>query len=114
VEKNSDSEVIEEIAEKIGVATNNVAEYRAIIRGLEEAKRLGAESVTCLLDSQLVVEQLNGSYRVKSDDMKPLHERVRALAGAFGLVTFQHVPREQNKEADRLVNAALDAKTSRA
>jgi ribonuclease HI len=114
VEKNSDSEVIEEIAEKIGVATNNVAEYRAIIRGLEEAKRLGAESVTCLLDSQLVVEQLNGSYRVKSEDMKPLHERVRALAGAFGLVTFQHVPREQNKEADRLVNAALDAKTSRA
>jgi ribonuclease HI len=108
VEKDGQSEVIGEIAETIGVASNNVAEYRAIIRGLEEARRLGASSVTCLLDSQLVVEQLNGRYRVKSADMKPLHERVKELSQAFSLVTYQHVRREQNSEADRLVNLALD------
>ncbi|MFY9615788.1 MAG: ribonuclease HI family protein [Candidatus Dormiibacterota bacterium] len=108
VEKGGQSEVIQEIAEPIGVASNNVAEYRAIIRGLEAARQLGADSVTSLLDSQLVVEQLNGNYRVKHDDLKPLHARVKQLAAEFPLVTFQHVRREQNTEADRLVNAALD------
>jgi ribonuclease HI len=108
VEKDGQTEVIGEIGETIGVASNNVAEYRAIIRGLEEAERLGASTVTCLLDSLLVVEQLNGNYRVKSEDMKPLHARVNELRQQFALVTFQHVRREQNKEADRLVNEALD------
>jgi ribonuclease HI len=110
VEKGGATELLGEIGETIGVASNNVAEYRAIIRGLEEAERLGASSVTCLLDSQLVVEQLNGNYRVKSEDMKPLHARVQDLRSGFALVTFQHVRREQNKEADRLVNEALDGK----
>jgi len=100
------------VGEAIGVATNNVAEYRAIIRGLEEAKRLGADSVACLLDSQLVVEQLNGRYRVKSPNVKPLHAKVTALRQQFALVTFEHVPREENKEADRLVNDALDSERS--
>jgi probable phosphoglycerate mutase len=109
VEQEGRREVVAEISETIGVASNNVAEYRAIIRGLEEAKRLGAKSVTCLLDSQLVVEQLNGRYRVKSEDMKPLHARVRELAQGFTLVTFEHVRREENTEADRLVNLALDS-----
>ncbi|HEV3233505.1 MAG TPA: ribonuclease HI family protein [Candidatus Dormibacteraeota bacterium] len=108
VEKEGRSEVIQEIAERIGVASNNVAEYRAIIRGLEAARELGADSVTSLLDSQLVVEQLNGNYRVKHADLKPLHALVKQLAAEFPLVTFQHVRREQNEEADRLVNAALD------
>jgi ribonuclease HI len=112
VEKGGESEVMAEIAERIGVASNNVAEYRAVIRGLEEAQRLGATSVTCLLDSQLVVEQLNGNYRVKSEDIKPLHARARQLMAAFPLVTVQHVRREQNAEADRLVNAALDGKVA--
>jgi ribonuclease HI len=112
VEKDGQSEVIEEIAERIGVASNNVAEYRAIIRALEEAGQLGASSLTFLLDSQLVVEQLNGNYKVKHPDMKPLYARVKALAAGFPLVTFQHVRREQNQEADRLVNAALDGKTT--
>jgi ribonuclease HI len=112
VEKDGESEVIAEIAERIGVATNNVAEYRAVIRGLEEARRLGADSVTFLLDSQLVVEQLNGNYRVKSEDIKPLHARARELMALFPLVTVQHVRREQNAEADRLVNAALDGKAA--
>jgi ribonuclease HI len=110
LEKDGETEVIAELGETIGIATNNVAEYRAIIRGLEEAERLGADTVTCLLDSLLVVEQLNGNYRVKSADMKPLHARVQVLRQRFALVTFQHVSREQNLEADRLVNDALDGK----
>jgi ribonuclease HI len=110
LEKDGETEVIAELGETIGIATNNVAEYRAIIRGLEEAERLGADTVTCLLDSLLVVEQLNGNYRVKSADMKPLHARVQELRQRFALVTFQHVSREQNQEADRLVNDALDRK----
>ena len=108
VEKDGESEVIQEIAETIGVASNNVAEYRAVIRALEAARELGADSVMSLLDSQLVVEQLNGRYKVKHDDMKPLHARAKELAGQFPLVTFQYVPRDQNQKADRLVNAALD------
>ncbi len=110
VEKGGQTALLGEIGEAIGVASNNVAEYRAIIRGLEEAERLGASSVTCLLDSQLVVEQLKGNYRVKHADMKPLHARVQELRSRFALVTFQHVRREQNQEADRLVNEALDGK----
>ena len=113
LEKDGQTELLGEIGETIGVASNNVAEYRAIIRGLEEASRLGASSVTCWLDSQLVVEQLNGNYKVKSEDMKPLHARVQQLLPRFGLVTFRHVRREQNKEADRLVNEALDGKRAR-
>jgi ribonuclease HI len=110
IEKGGQTELIAELAETIGIATNNVAEYRAIIRGLQEAQRLGAHTVTCLLDSLLVVEQLNGNYRVKSADMKPLHARVQELRQHFALVTFQHVSREQNQDADRLVNQALDGK----
>ncbi len=110
LEKEGETEVIAELGETIGIATNTVAEYRALIRGLEEAERLGADTVTCLLDSLLVVEQLNGNYRVKSADMKPLHARVQELRQRFALVSFQHVSREQNQEADRLVNDALDGK----
>lgn len=110
IEQNGQTELIAELGETIGVATNNLAEYRAIIRGLEEAERLGAHTVTCLLDSLLVVEQLNGNYRVKSADLKPLYARVSELRQHFALVTFQHVGREQNAEADRLVNEALDGK----
>lgn len=111
VEKDGRREAIGEIAEIIGVASNNVAEYRAIIRALEEAADLGGDPLTFLLDSLLVVEQLNGRYRVKSEDIRPLHARARELAARFTMVTFQHVRREQNKEADRLVNLALDGRT---
>ena len=108
-ERDGQLEVVGEVAERIGVATNNVAEYRAVLRGLEEAARLGAQSVACILDSELVVEQLNGRYRVKAKDLKPLFEQVQALRRNFTLVTFQHVRREQNREADLLVNQALDS-----
>ena len=100
---------LEDIAEVIGVATNNVAEYRALIRGLEAARRRGADVVRAYLDSQLVVEQMNGRYAVKHVDMKPLHAHARELAATFASVTFTHVPRAQNAGADRLVNQALDA-----
>jgi ribonuclease HI/quercetin dioxygenase-like cupin family protein len=109
-ERDGSREVIAEIGERIGVATNNVAEYRALIRGLEEARRLGATEVTCLLDSQLVVEQMNGRYKVRHGNIVELHRQATELARELARVTFAYVPRAQNAEADRLVNAALDGK----
>jgi ribonuclease HI len=112
VEKEHDGglEVLAEIGEKIGVATNNVAEYRALIRGLDEAKRLGADEVTCLLDSTLVVEQMSGRYKVKHANVIPLHSEATELARGFKKVGYRYIPRAQNAEADRLVNEALDGK----
>lgn len=110
LENGGRRELIAEIGEKIGVATNNVAEYRALVRGLEEAGRLGGTEVTCLLDSQLVVEQMNGRFKVKHADMIPLHRQATGLTRAFKKVTFGYVPRAQNAAADALVNAALDGK----
>ncbi|MFN2465011.1 MAG: reverse transcriptase-like protein [Candidatus Dormibacteria bacterium] len=102
--------VVAELGEVIGVASNNVAEYRALIRGLEEARRLGAEDLECLLDSQLVVEQMSGRFKVKHANVVPLHREATDLARAFKKVVYRYVPRAQNAEADRLVNAALDGK----
>jgi len=100
--------LLAEISEALRPTTNNVAEYTAVIRGLERAGALGARRVRCLMDSQLVVRQLNGSYRVKHRDMLPLYRRVLELIQQFEEVTFAHVPRDQNAEADRLANLALD------
>jgi ribonuclease H / adenosylcobalamin/alpha-ribazole phosphatase len=108
LERDGMRELLEEIAETIGVATNNVAEYRALIRGLEEASRVGGTEVTCLLDSQLVVQQLNGRYKVKHPNVVSLHQQAEELARQFKRVTYRYVPRAENAEADRLVNAALD------
>ena len=110
LENGGRRELLAEIGEKIGVATNNVAEYRALIRGLEEAGRLGGTEVTCLLDSQLVVEQMNGRFKVKHADMVPLHRQATGLSRDFRQVSFGYVPRAQNAAADALVNAALDGK----
>lgn len=93
----------------IGTATNNVAEYRALVAGLEAARDLGLESVLVRLDSELLVKQMTGAYRVKSAQLKPLHERARALAASFHDVRFEHVPRSRNARADELCNQALDA-----
>lgn len=99
--------VLEEIAERIGVATNNVAEYRAVLRGVAAALALGAEELELIGDSELVARQLTGAYRVKNADLKPLHAEVlRALRGVRW--TIRTVPRAQNSRADALVNAALD------
>ena len=104
-----DGTVIDELGEQIGVATNNVAEYKALIRGLERARALGADEIEIVNDSELVARQLTGAYRVKHPAMKPLYlDAIEALRG-FGAWRIRSVPRAQNARADELVNAALDA-----
>ncbi|HWC37258.1 MAG TPA: ribonuclease HI family protein [Acidimicrobiales bacterium] len=104
-----DGEVVEELAEPIGPATNNVAEYRALIRGLERARELGASELEIIGDSELIARQLSGAYKVKHASMKPLYERAIAALGGFEQWRIRTVPRAQNARADALVNAALDA-----
>lgn len=106
---DDDGIVLAEIAEGLGEATNNVAEYTAVIRGLERARELGATDVLLRSDSQLLINQLNGRYRVKSPNLLPLHQRVRELAASFVSIEFEHVRRERNVEADRLANAGVEA-----
>jgi ribonuclease H / adenosylcobalamin/alpha-ribazole phosphatase len=105
---NTKGMVLAEVAEGIGVATNNVAEYTAAIRGLERAAKLGATDVLVRSDSRLLVEQLSGRYRVKNPMLQRLHARVRSLAAGFGSIRYEHVPREKNKVADRLANEGVD------
>ena len=100
--------VLAEIAEPLGIATNNVAEYTAVLRGLERAAELGAKDVAVISDSKLLIEQLNGNYRVKKPTLQRLHEQVRGVAKAFRRVTYEHVRREENRRADALVNQAID------
>jgi ribonuclease HI len=102
-------EVIEQHGERIGVATNNVAEYRALLLGLERARELGAREVELVGDSELVVRQVNGEYKVKHADLMPLRNRVVAALEDFEEWSIRHVRREENAAADELVNAALDA-----
>jgi ribonuclease HI len=96
------------VSERIGVATNNVAEYRAVIAGLEAARPYEPRVVRVRADSMLVIRQLEGAWRVKQDHLKPLYQRARALLADYEVVDLAHVPREQNSDADLLVNAALD------
>jgi ribonuclease H / adenosylcobalamin/alpha-ribazole phosphatase len=105
---DEDGEVLDEIAEGIGVATNNVAEYRAAIAGLARAAELGAHEVLLRSDSRLLIEQLEGRFRVKNPTLQRLHGEVRGLAQAFRDVHYEHVGREMNKEADRLANRGVD------
>ena len=100
---------IAEVSEAIGVTTNNVAEYRALIAGLEAARALGARSVSVRGDSKLVIEQVVGRWKVKQAHLKPLHARACELLSEFERVDLEHVRRERNTDADALVNAALDA-----
>jgi ribonuclease HI len=101
--------VVDELAEPIGVATNNVAEYRALLRGLERAEALGAREVEIVGDSELVAKQLTGAYKVKHPAMKPLYEQAIKALRRFERWRIRTVPRAQNARADALVNAALDA-----
>jgi ribonuclease HI len=101
--------VLKEHKRYLGETTNNQAEYRAIIDGLEQAKELGAVEVEMRMDSELAVKQLNREYRVKDPGLAQLYLRVSNLMTDFSKVTFHHVRREYNKEADRLVNEAIDA-----
>ncbi len=92
----------------IGETTNNQAEYQAVILGLEQAKKLGAKEVEVCLDSELVAKQLNREYKVKDKDLAPLFVKVWNLSLGFRKATFHHISREKNKEADKLVNEAID------
>lgn len=100
--------VVGRYGEYIGKTTNNQAEYRAVLAALEKAKSLGADEVDLFLDSELVVKQLKGEYKIKDKDLGPLFLAVWNLRQGFSRVTFSHIPREENHEADALVNKALD------
>jgi ribonuclease HI len=103
-------EVLEERGERIGRATNNVAEYKALLRGIELAAAHGAGDLELIGDSELVVRQVEGRYKVKDPTMKELHSEAKQALGSFDSWSIRHVRREENADADRLVNAALDGK----
>jgi len=103
-----EGEILDELGETIGDATNNVAEYRALLRGIERAAEMGASELELIGDSELVVKQVRGEYRVKDAGLKPLHAQVKAALAGVRSWSIRNVPREQNAEADRLVNEALD------
>jgi len=100
--------VLAELAEGIGVATNNVAEYRAALEGLRKAKELGARKVLLRSDSRLLIEQLAGRFRVKNPTLVRLHGEVRTVERQLQGVTYEHIPRELNRDADRLANLGVD------
>lgn len=101
--------VLAESKQAIGRATNNVAEYRGLIAGLEEAAKLGAAEVEVFMDSKLVVEQMSGRWRVKHPDLAPLNQEAGALSARFDHISYEWIPREKNSHADRLANEAMDA-----
>jgi ribonuclease HI len=108
VVQDADGEVVEERGERIGEATNNVAEYRALLLGIERAAALGASELELVGDSELVVKQIRGEYKVKDAGMRKLHAEARRALEGFESWSIRHVRRERNAEADRLVNEALD------
>jgi ribonuclease HI len=105
--KDEQGKLIARISKRIGQATNNQAEYRAVIAALEEATRLGAKQVDMNSDSQLVVRQINGEYRVKKSTLKPLYQQAKKLQSLFNGFTITYIPRQQNQEADNLANMAF-------
>ena len=100
---------LEEHGECIGIETNNIAEYRALVSGLKIALRYQPNRLICHLDSELVVKQLNGQYQVKMPTLQPLYNEIRELSLRFPDIVFKHIPRSDNHRADALVNKALDA-----
>jgi ribonuclease HI len=108
-----DGEVLDEASELLGVATNNVAEYRGLLLGLARAKALGATEVEVVNDSELIAKQVNGTYKVKHAAMRPLYLDALAALRAFDSWSIRSVPRAQNARADALVNQALDSARDR-
>jgi ribonuclease HI len=106
---DGDGEVVYSAGEPIGRATNNVAEYRALLFGIEQAKLLGATELQLIGDSELIVKQIRGEYKVKDPNMKPLHAAARSALAELDDWSIEHVKRELNAEADRIVNETLDA-----
>jgi ribonuclease HI len=109
VVRNEDGAIVEAVGETIGPQTNNVAEYRALIRGIELAAAHGADEVELIGDSQLIVRQVEGRYKVKHAAMRELHAEAKKLLANFDRWSIRDVRREQNADADRLVNEALDS-----
>jgi ribonuclease HI len=107
-----DGNVIKEIAEPLGRTTNNVAEYSALIRALEEARGLGCSRISVFTDSELMARQISGQYRVKTEHLFPLYQRVMLLLTCFDRATVTHVRRELNKRADALSNIGADKVTA--
>ena len=105
--KDEQGRLITAISQPIGRATNNQAEYRAVIAAMEEAIRLGVDHVDMRSDSELVVKQINGRYRVKNASLKPLYRKAKRLQSVLKGFTITHIPRQQNREADRLAGIAL-------
>ncbi len=108
VVKNDQGLIIENISHYLGEATNNVAEYTALILALEAAEKLGAQELHINMDSELVVRQMQGKYKIKEPTLQELAKKVFVLQNKFKLINFTHVRREFNKEADQLVNQAID------
>ena len=106
--ERQDGSLVEEFGESIGVATNNVAEYRALLAALEWARARDCRALHVRSDSLLLVQQMKGVYKVKHPGLQPLHAKARLLAHDIGRVTFEHVGRALNAHADRLANAAMD------
>lgn len=105
--KDERGKLLASISQRIGHTTNNQAEYRALIAALKGALKLGVTEVGIYLDSELVVKQVTGRYRVKNAALKPLYSEVKKLLGQLRGFTITHVPRQQNREADKLANAAF-------
>ena len=108
VVQDGDGEVLEERSAAIGRATNNVAEYRALLLGIERAAALGAKELELVGDSELIVRQVKGDYKVKDETLRELHRQVTGALESFDKWSIRHVRREENAEADRLVNEELD------
>ena len=106
--EETDGTLVEEFSESIGVATNNVAEYRGLIAALEWARARHHTTLHVRSDSLLLVQQMLGNFKVKHPGLQPLHAKARLLAHEIGKVTFEHVRREANADADRLANTAMD------
>jgi len=106
---DADGAVIHEIGTYLGVATNNVAELMGLLTGLEAALEHGVSDLAVRLDSELVVKQISGAYRVKNEGLIPLHAKAKVLLRKFAHVDVRHVPRKQNAAADAVVNQILDA-----
>lgn len=111
--KGEAKDTLKSEGEYLGKATNNYAEYQALIKGLTAAEALGVKYLTCFLDSELVVKQLSGEYKVKDLRLKDLYAQVKVLEGRFDFVKYSYVPRTKNREADKMVNEVLDGRPSR-
>ncbi len=107
--KETDGDTLAEVTRFLGTNTNNYAEYTSLIIGLEKALELGVNEVEVRMDSELIVKQMLGQYRVKNQNLKPLYETAKGLAGRFSRFHIVHIERALNKEADRLANQAMDA-----